>query len=1184
MQDKGFVHLHLHTDYSLLDGAIQIKPLAERTQQLGMNACAMTDHGNMYGAISFYNTMKGAGIKPIIGCETYVAAGNRKDRAGRAAPGEKATFHLILLAKDYEGYRNLSRLTSKAFTEGFYYKPRIDKELLAQHSKGLIALSACMSGVPSAMLAKECPDDAARAAHEFEEIMGKGNYFLEIQEHGLEPQARIRKPLVELSRHTGIPLVATNDAHYLMPDDARAHDVLLCIGSGKTVNDQNRLRYGTPNFYVRSPDEMWQIFGDELPDALLRTVEIAERCDLSLPKGINYLPNYPIPESDAGLSIDEYFQKVVRDGYQTRKAKVWDLECAKNELTHTFEEYEKRLNHEMDVIKRMGYSGYFLVVWDFVRYAKDHGIPVGPGRGSSAGSLVAFCLGITDIDPLRYNLFFERFLNPERVSMPDIDIDFCVRGRGEVINHVANLYGRDSVCQIVTFGTLASRAAIKDVGRALDMPYAEVERISKMIPPPVRGRNVSIEQAIQQVPELKKAMETDDRVQEVIDLARRIEGCARHVSVHAAGVVITPEPLEELIPIAVSAKDEVTTQYEMSDLEKVGVLKMDFLALNTLTIISDCLKSIKRSLNEDVDWSKVSLNDEKTMQLFSDGRTDAIFQFESSGMQEICRKLKPRGIEDLSALNALYRPGPIDGGMVDDFILRHHGKKSVRYIVPDMKEVLDTTHGVIVYQEQAMRLAQKLAGYSMAEADSLRKAMGKKNREEMALQEQKFIQGAVERGIKRDKAQQIFSLMAQFADYGFPKAHSVAYAYLAFQTGYLKAHYVEHFYAAVLSNEIDDTAKVFRYTKEMRGQGIALLPPDVNESDIGFTALKGAIRYGLAAIKGIGFSSVNAIMKARQNGPFRSLFDFTERVEEGAINKRVLEGLICSGAFDSLKPESASNNQWRARMCAAIDLALAMSARARKAKAVGQNALFGGEEMPIQDAAAELPQATAWNPTEMLAAEKKALGFYITGHPLDAYFETVSKLGAVTSVELAQQETGSRAVMAGLVTDLQLRTTKKGDRFAIFRLEDQAGSLKCVVWPEPYRRHTSMIADGAPVLVSGRAEISDDGGVTIIADKLTELTQAIQQKARELVIRLPAATDPALCEQVKKLLEDAPGDCDVFVEVLAEGMLVRMRAHPSLKVTGSAQIEADLQGMGCEVRWEGFAGSARAATASINPI
>ncbi len=1182
MQDKRFVHLHLHTDYSLLDGAIQIKPLAERTEKLGMNACAMTDHGNMYGAISFYNTMKSKGIKPIIGCETYIAAAGRQDRSARNIGGEKANFHLILLAKDYEGYRNLSRLTSKAFTEGFYYKPRIDKELLAEHSKGLIALSSCMSGVPSALLAQDRFEEAAAQALEFEQIMGKGNYFLEIQEHGLEPQARIRKPLVDLSKRTGIPLVATNDAHYLMPDDFRAHDVLLCIGSGKTVSDQNRLKYGTPNFYVRSPEEMWGIFGNELPEVLQRTVEIAERCELKLPEGVNYLPNYPIPESEAGLTANEYFEKVVREGYQTRKATVWDLESSRGEMSHSFSEYEARLSHEIDVIKRMGYAGYFLIVWDFIKYAKENGIPVGPGRGSSAGSLVAYSLQITDIDPLKYNLFFERFLNPERISMPDIDVDFCVRGRGQVINHVAKLYGQDSVCQIVTFGTLASKAAIKDVGRALDMPYAEVDRISKMIPPPVRGRNVSIEQALEQVPELRTSMEQNDQVRDLIDLARRLEGCARHVSVHAAGVVITPEPLQELIPIAVSAKDEVTTQYEMTDLEKVGVLKMDFLALNTLTIISDCLKSIKRALNEDIDWSKLPLNDEKTMQLFSEGRTDAIFQFESSGMQEICRKLRPQGIEDLSALNALYRPGPIDGGMVDDFILRHHGKKSVRYIVPEMKEILDSTNGVIVYQEQAMRLSQSLAGYSMGEADSLRRAMGKKNREEMARQEQKFVQGAVERGIKQDKAQQIFSLMAQFADYGFPKAHSVAYAYLAFQTGYLKAHYPEHFYAAVLSNEVDDTAKVFRYTTEMRGQGIVLLPPDVNESDLGFTALTGAIRYGLAAIKGIGIGSVNAITKAREQGPFKSLFDFCERLDERGINKRVLEGLVCSGAFDSLKPAGAKTNHWRARLFATIDSALARAARARRTKAMGQDDLFGGfqvESSQIEN----LPDAVAWTAMEMLTAEKKALGFYITGHPLDDHAEIIARLGAVTTSDVARQETGSRATVAGVIRSLQLKTTKKGDRFAIFSLEDQAGSIKCVLWPEPYRRNSSFLTEEATILVNGRVEVGDDGPATIIIDKIGELTQAVQQKAREVVIRFvnPAAAS-ASYDEVKKLLEGSPGECDVFIEVKADDKVVRVRAHPSLKIEGSAAIETSLRNLGCEVIWEGFAAPVRAVAANAN--
>src|SRR5437016_9603479 len=572
MQDQDFVHLHLHTDYSLLDGAIQIKPLSERLENLGMKACAMTDHGNMYGAISFYNTMKARGIKPIIGCETYIAPGSRRDRAGRAAPGEKANFHLILLAKDYEGYRNLSRLSSKAFTEGFYYKPRIDRELLAEHSKGLIALSSCMSGVPSALLADERFDDAAKAALEFQEIMGAGNYFLEIQEHGLEAQARIRKPLVELSKRTGIPLVATNDAHYLMPDDARAHDVLLCIGSGKTVSDQNRLRYGTPNFYVRSPNEMWDIFGSELPGALRRTVEIAEACDLTLPKGVNYLPNYPIPESDTGLSADEYFEKTVRDGYRTRKVQVWDLELAKGELKHTFEEYEARLSHEIAVIKRMGYAGYFLIVWDFVRYAKDHGIPVGPGRGSSAGSLVAYSLGITDIDPWQYDLFFERLHDPARVWMPDIDIDFCMNRRGEVIDYVTRKYGRENVAQIITFGTMAAKAAIKDVGRAMDIPYADVDRIAKMVP---NQLNITLEEALKESPQLKDAYEKDAQIRELLETAKKLEGLVRNSGVHAAGVVIAPRPLTELVPLHKTKNDEIVTAFDMVAIEKLGLLKMD---------------------------------------------------------------------------------------------------------------------------------------------------------------------------------------------------------------------------------------------------------------------------------------------------------------------------------------------------------------------------------------------------------------------------------------------------------------------------------------------------------------------------------------------------------------------------------------------------------------------------------
>ena len=1167
MQDRQFVHLHLHTDYSLLDGAIQIKPLSSRVEELGMQACAMTDHGNMFGAISFYNAMKYRGIKPIIGCETYIARGNRKDKAA-SGPGEKANHHLILLAQNYEGYQNLVRLTSKAYTEGFYYKPRIDKELLAQHSKGLIGLSACMSGVPSALLAQEKCEEAAAAAIEFQEILGKGNYFLEIQEHGLDAQQRIRKSLVDLSKRTGVPLVATNDSHYLTPEDSRAHDVLLCIGSGKTVNDTNRLRYASPNFYVRSPEEMWRIFGEELPEVLTRTVEIAERVDLSLPQNVNHLPNYPIPESEQGLSADDYFEKVVREGFERRRQTVWDLHESRGDLKYPISDYQTRLSHEIEMIKQMGFPGYFLIVWDFVRYAKENSIPVGPGRGSAAGSLVAYCLEITDVDPIQYNLLFERFLNPGRVSLPDIDIDFCVRGRGDVINHVADLYGRDSVCQIITFGTLASKAAIKDVGRALEVPYAEVERIAKMIPPPVRGRNVSISQALEQVPELKREVETNPQVKEIIEIARRLEGCARHSSVHAAGVVISPLPLQELIPIAVSGKEELTTQYPMSDLEKTGMLKMDFLALTALTVINDCLISIKQLLGTEISWAETALNDAKTMQVFGEGRTEAVFQFESSGMQEICRKLKPKGVEDLAALNALYRPGPLDGGMVDEFILRHHGKKSVRYLVPEMKEILSNTYGIIVYQEQIMQLAQRLAGYTLSEADLMRRAMGKKKREEMAVHEEKFITGAVERGIKREKAEKIFSLMAQFSDYGFNRSHSVAYAYLAFQTAYLKAHFAEHFYAAVLSSEAQDAAKVFKYSKELRAQKISLLPPDVNESNSGFTPLSSAIRYGLTAIKGLGNSAVKAICEAREAGPFRSFFDFAERVDTATLNKRVLESLVSAGAFDSVKDGRAAS-EWRGALFGLIDTALARAQRAKRERVQGQTGLFGTVPDEVDYANEIAPNAKGWSTAEMLAAEKAALGFYITGHPLERHFELLQSLKAAKSTELPSLTTGSKVVAGGIIGDLQIRTTKKGDKFALLRLEDEAGGTKCVLWPEVYRKHAGVLQNDLPAIIKGRLELSEDNPPTIIVDHVQTM-EAASENTEFVVLRAPKQDDfTALFDSILSVLSSSPGDCDVAVEAqVNEDTIVRIRANPALRIKRSVQLEDSLKQLGCQVNVE----------------
>ncbi len=1139
---KEFVHLHLHTDYSLLDGAIKIGPLAKRAAELQMSAVAITDHGNLFGSLAFYHKMRAEGVKPIIGIEAYYARGSRHDRgAGDLQPGEKATNHIVLLAKNLQGYHNLVKLSSYAYVEGFWRKPRIDRELLAQHSEGIIGLSACISGVPPSLLLRDKFDEAARAALEFEEILGKGNYYLEVQEHGLDAQNRIRKPLVELSKKTGIPLVATNDSHYLMETDVKAHDVLLCIGTGKTVNDPNRLTYGSPKYYFRSAEEMWRVFGEE-PDMLLRTLEIAEKCQLEFPKTIDQVPLYPVPE---GYTIESYFEKVCWDGFEERRREVWQELESSGSLRQSMSRYQERLQHEIATIKRMGYTGYFLIVWDFIRYAKRQGIPVGPGRGSAAGSLVAYSMKITDVDPIQYDLLFERFLNPERVTMPDIDVDFCVRGRGDVINYVSDLYGRQNVAQIITFGTMASRAVIKDVGRALEMPYSEVEKVAKMIPPPVRGRNVSIEEAIKQNPDLKSAIETNAQVAELIEIARKLEGCARHTSVHAAGVVISPKPIHELIPVCKGQNDELTTQFVMSDLEKTGMLKMDFLALTTLTIIDDCLRTIRQERGEAPDLAQIPLDDGPSLKLFADGMLNAVFQFESSGMVEICRKLKPESLEDLSALNALYRPGPLDGGMVDDYIERRHGRRKVQYIVPQMKETLENTYGILVYQEQIMQLAQRLAGYSLGEADLMRRAMGKKKKEEMALHEEKFVRGATERGIAKEKAEKIFSLMAQFADYGFNRSHSFAYAYLAYQTAYLKAHFPTHFYAAVLSNEISNAAKLARYIAEMKVFGIELLPPDINSSNEGFTPIGNAIRFGLAAIKGLGASAVQMILAARAEGSFTSIYDFASRVDQRAVNKRVLESLIKAGAFDSI----ASN---RAALTAALDRVIESGAKAQRDRASGQADLFAAM-MGAEPAATEdpgLPQVAPWTRKQALAYEKEALGFYASGHPLEDYADSIRGLTRIDSGNIAEATHGDQLAMGGIIVDLAVKTTKKGDRFALFRVEDQFGSVKVVCWPEQFNKYKNLIVADEIVLVRGRLELSDEGDATIIAGEMQQLEAARTNAARSLVIGMANATVSAeniaaLCD----LLSRHQGNATVFFDVeMREGGIARLRPQQFLRV------------------------------------
>ncbi|HWP84914.1 MAG TPA: DNA polymerase III subunit alpha, partial [Terriglobia bacterium] len=801
MPPKEFVHLHLHTDYSLLDGACQIPRLVEQADRLGMKALAVTDHGNLFAAVEFHKAARARGLKPIIGCEAYIS------QQGRHSRSETDHYnHLVLLAANQTGYRNLVRLVSAAYLEGFYHKPRMDKELLARHAQGLIALSACLRGeIAEALLAGNM-EEARRVAYQHQDIFGKGNYFLEMQDQGLEQEKRINPLLAELSRQTGIPLLATNDCHYLRCEDSKAHDVLLCIQTGRQVNDTKRMRFANDQFYLKSYEEMMRVFG-ELPEAVWRTAEVAEQCELNLEKIPNPFPEFAVP---AGETLDSYFEKMVRAGFAARRGRL-EERIRRGALRHTMAEYLERLEAEIRMIQQMRFSGYFLIVWDFVRFAKERGIPVGPGRGSAAGSLVSYALGITDIDPLEHNLLFERFLNPERVSLPDIDIDFCMNRRGEVIEYVTQKYGRENVAQIITFGTMAAKAAIKDVARALEIPYGEADRLAKLVP---NTLNISLEQALEQSPQLAAQIQNEPRLQELMAIARKLEGMVRHASTHAAGVVISPVPLTEVVPLYKTNKNEIVTQYDMNGLESIGLLKMDFLGLTTLTVVDDALRLIEKTRGEKIELDRLPFDDPATYQLFSQGLTSGVFQFESSGMRDILRRYQPSTLADLTALNALYRPGPLQGGMIDEFIARKHGHKPITYDLPELEEILAETYGVIVYQEQVMQIAHRLAGFSLGQADLLRRAMGKKKPEEMAAQRERFVNGAVAKGHPRKKAARLFDLMEQFAGYGFNKSHSAAYAVLAYVTAYLKANYPVEFMAALLTNEMGNADKVSQYLGE----------------------------------------------------------------------------------------------------------------------------------------------------------------------------------------------------------------------------------------------------------------------------------------------------------------------------------------------------------------------------------
>jgi len=1130
-----FVHLHLHSDFSLLDGACDLDKLVHRVHELGMPAVAMTDHGNIFGAVHFVNAANKVGVKPIVGCELYIC--KKDDHNIERTPPDGDTYnHLLVLAENEEGYRNLVKITSEASLHGFYYKPRVSKKFLAEHSKGLIGLSGCLKGEVAERLT-EGNYAADRAATAFyRDLFGKDNFFLEIQDQGLEMEHRIHSGLFQLEKDLGLPLVATNDSHYLCEEDAHAQDVMLCIQTGKSIQDTNRMKFEGTQFFVKSHDEMSRVFKDA-PQVLSRTLDIAERCSLRLDKIPNPFPDFEVP---AGFTIDSYFEHITREGF-ARRLETLRVLSGQGRLKHSLSDYEQRLTREIGIIQQMKFPGYFLIVWDFIRYAKEHSIPVGPGRGSAAGALVAYSLGITDIDPLQHELLFERFLNPERISMPDIDIDFCMNRRGEVIEYVTHKYGRANVAQIITFGTMAAKAAIKDVGRAMDMPYSDVDRIAKMVPTTL---NIQLDDAIKESAQLQEAYDKDPQVRQLLDTARKLEGMVRNSGVHAAGVVISPRPLIDLVPLHKTKNDEIVTAFDMNAIEKMGLLKMDFLGLTTLTILDDTLKLIAQK-GTNLKLDDVPLEDQETYaKVFHKGLTSGVFQFESSGMRDVLRRYQPNSIEDLTALNALYRPGPIQGGMIDDFVERKHGRRKVEYELPELKELLQETLGVIVYQEQVMQIANRLAGYSLGEADLLRRAMGKKNADEMAKQRERFVQGAVQRGFPPKKIEKIFDLMAQFAGYGFNKSHSAAYALLAYHTAYLKTHHPIDFMAALLTSVTGSTDDVVKYINECREMGIGVEPPDINVSDANFTPHGQAIRFGLAAVKNVGGNAIESIVAARKKlgRNFRSLYEFCEEVDLRLLNKRVVESLIKSGAMDSFGR--------RAQLMQALDKAIDRAQKSQRDAESGQHGLFGVfADEPAPQENDGLPNTPDWDEHTRLTAEKEILGFFITGHPLEKYKDKLLDLNALSTEDInaMKRSTGKdeNITTAGLIGNLRVAKSKRGELWAQGSLEDMFGKVELLVFPEAYRKLVEKVKLEVPVLIRGGVRIEEGANAKLTVNEITPLDEAKVPLPKALRIRVPleSATEDTV-SALHALFHERKGEAKVLFDVERQGdFMVVMEAE-----------------------------------------
>ncbi|MBM3306727.1 MAG: DNA polymerase III subunit alpha [Candidatus Eisenbacteria bacterium] len=1134
---SDFVHLHNHSEYSLLDGASRIDRMVERALELRMPALALTDHGNMFGVIEFYAAAMEKGLKPIIGLEAYVDPRSHTERPqGRAWD----LNHLLLLARNEQGYRNLMRLSTISFLEGLYYRPRIDRELLRRHHEGIIATTACLRGAPAQRILAGDLAGAREAAIELAEIFGDGNFYLEIQNHGLPEEAAVRAGYAQLSRELGIPLVAANDCHYLAREAAPAHDVLLCIQTSKEIDDPDRMRMPNDEFYLKSPNEMRAVMA-EFPDAYENTVAIAERCNLSLEFGRVHMPRFPLPQGYADAA--EYLAALAREGIERRCGSTVPPEVT------------DRMERELALIKDMGFSGYFLIVQDFIEEAKRRGIPVGPGRGSAAASIVSYALGITELDPLRFGLVFERFLNPARKAMPDFDIDFCYERRNEIIDYVTQKYGRESVAQVITFGTMQARAVVRDVGRVLKLPYAEVDRIAKMIP---RELSITLDDALARVPELRELRDSDEKYAKLIEYARMLEGLVRHASVHAAGVIIAPGRIDAWAPLYKSAGDEITTQYHMKSLAKIGLLKFDFLGLRTLTVIRDTLAMIEENHGVQRTPESIPLDDPATYELLSSGNTVGVFQLESSGMRDLLRKMKPERIEDIIAVNALFRPGPLGSGMVEDYVKRKHGRQKVAYLHPKLASVLSETYGVIAYQEQVMKVASELAGFTMSQADILLNAMRKKVPEQMALQREDFVRGAVGAGIPKSTAGAVFDQMAHFAGYGFNKAHSASYAILAVRTAYLKAHHAAEFMAATLTSEMDDSDRVVALINECRRMGIRVLPPNVNEGQAEFRATpRGDIQFGLAAIKNVGRAAVHSIVDARrQRGSFGDIFDLTSRVDLRIVNRRVLESLVAAGALDALHGH-------RAGQMAAVPAALELGQRAQREHESGQTSLLtvldGAAGAPARPR--KLPDAEPWSDSEMLNREKEVLGFYMTGHPLARYERELREFATISVGELQEAEDGEAVRIGGIVTNAKQMTDRKGERMAFVTLEDFTGRVELVVFSKCFaRRHESVQKDAA-LLVEGKVSTREEEVPKIVVSDIVPLAMAHQRFVERLVITLTSdVLVETLLEEIKGALGAHSGRCPVDLVLRTGGRLVTVSAG-AVRVDPSRELVSRLEAM-----------------------